>query len=70
MQQFSDEYRQKLINEHKLVSTSITRLTTTDWPRQARQHGADVVGAAVSNLKAKKVELEAQIDVLSEFLDG
>jgi len=70
MKQFSEEYRDKLINEHKLVSASINRLTTEDWPRQARAHGADVCAAAVSNLKAKKVELEVQIDVLNEFLTG
>lgn len=70
MKHFSEEYRDKLINEHKLVSASINRLTTTDYPRQARAHGADTIHAAVQNLKAKKVELEAQIDVLNEFLEG
>lgn len=70
MKHFSDEYREKLQNEHKLVSASITHLTTSGWPRFARAHGADVVTAAVSNLKVRKVELEAQIDVLTEFLDG
>lgn len=67
MSYFSAEYREKLQQEHKLVSATITRLTVTDFPRYARSHGADIVTAAVSNLKAKKVELEAQIDLLAEL---
>lgn len=68
MKQFSEEYRDKLINEHKLVSASITQITTHEWNRYARAHGAEVASAAVSNLKARKVELEAQIDVINEYL--
>lgn len=68
MKYFSEEYKEKLQNEHKLVAAAITRLTTVDYPRQARSHGVDVVTAAVSNLKTRKLELEVQIDVLNEFL--
>ena len=68
MDHFSTEYLERLQNEHKLVATSITQLTVHDYPRYARAHGVDPVAGAVSNLKAKKVELEAMIDVLAEFL--
>lgn len=70
MQYFSEEYREKLINEHKLISASISRLVEIEYAKYARAHGADIVTLAVSNLKARKVELEAHIDVLTDFLRG
>jgi hypothetical protein len=70
MKHFSEEYMQSLINEHKLVSASVTQLLETRYQWYARQHGADVVAAAASNLRIRKVELEAQIDLLDEFLKG
>lgn len=70
MQHFSDEYLQSLINEHKLVSASIKQLIENRYQLYARTHGADTVSAAASNLRTRKVELEAQIDVLNDFLKG
>ena len=70
MLHFSKEYLENLQNEHKLVSAAISQITTHAYVRFARTHGADPVAAAASNLKARKVELEAQIDVLTEFLSG
>lgn len=70
MQHFSAEYRDQLINEHKLVSATIAHLRTGGIAHQkARAHGQDAYALALNNLSAKKVELEGMIDVLSEFLD-
>jgi hypothetical protein len=69
MEHFSEEYLARLVNEHKLVSTTITHLTSQGiYTQKARQHGIDAMTLCVSNLKAKKVELEGMIDVLTEFL--
>ena len=71
MQHFSQEFLEKLVNEHKLVSTSLTHLQGQgSYNQKARQHGIDAVVLAVTNLKARKVELEAMIDVLTEFLEA
>ena len=70
MKHFSEEYLTQLINEHKLVSASITALTVTDFRKYVMNHNVDIVTAASSNLKARKVELEAMIDVLTDFLRG
>lgn len=71
MKHFSHEYREHLINEHKMISASIVRLTDPQHGamQYARAHGHDAVAAAASNLKTRKVELEAQIDLLTEFLN-
>lgn len=70
MQHFSEEFRQKLINEHRLVSASIARLGEIEYAKYARAHGYDAAALALTNLKARKVELEVQIDVLTDFLHG
>ena len=66
---FTAEHREKLQAEHKFVSATITRLTVTNFKQYAQQHGPDIITAAASNLKARKVELEAQIDLIAEFLE-
>ena len=68
MQYFSEEYRQQLINEHKLISASIAQLSDIGYARYARSHGVDTIIAALSQLKTKKVELEAMIDVINEYV--
>lgn len=70
MKHFSEEYLQTLVNEHKLISASISQMLEVSYSRYARSHGADVVAAAASKLRTRKVELEAQIDVLTDFLKG
>lgn len=70
MTHFSQEYLDKLIAEHKLVSVSFQQLKTTHLTRQTRQHGSQAVDMALANLAAKKVELEAFIDTLNEYLNG
>jgi len=68
MQHFSHEYLDKLIAEHRLVSATIGKLSSNTV--YARNHGAAVVSLAMDDLRKKKVELEATIDVLSEYLNG
>ena len=68
MDYFSIEYRNKLINEHRLISTSVAHLSQ-HAAQKARVHGHDAVAAAINNQMAKKVELEGMIDVLTEFLE-
>ncbi len=67
MEYFSQEFLDKLVNEHKLVSASITQLTDR-YKQYAPFHGADAMTAALTSLRGQKVELEAKIDVLNEFL--
>lgn len=70
MKQFSEEYLESLINEHKLVAASIIRLSdpASGAAVYARNHNHDTIVLAITQLRAKKVELEAKIDVLREFL--
>ncbi len=71
MQHFSHEYLEKLVAEHRLVSAAIIELSRPPgYPKKVKEYGLDVVDAALKNLKAKKVELETMIDVLSEYLNG
>lgn len=69
MKQFSSEYLDKLIADHKLVSSTITQIQITGFGGYASRHGVDNVHAALGSLKAKKVELEGMIDVLTEYLN-
>ena len=69
MQHFSKEYLDRLIAEHKLVSATIAHLKGPALNRMVASHGNDAVAGAVNNLRAKKVELEGQIDVLAEYLN-
>jgi hypothetical protein len=70
MQHFSHEYLEKLVAEHKLVSASIARLKGTDYSRQQRIHGGVAVDSALATMFSKRVELEAYIDTLTEYLNG
>jgi hypothetical protein len=70
MQHFSQEYLDKLIAEHKLISATVSQIKTVSFNRYAAVHGHDTVSAAISNLKVRRVELEGQIDVLSDYLNG
>ena len=70
MQHFSQEYLEKLIAEHKLVSASYAQLKTIHFKRQIQTHGMLAVEEALSKLATRKVELEAYIDTLTEFLNG
>lgn len=69
MQYFSEEYRDKLVNEHKLVSTAIVRITD-GYKQYAPHHTGDAIAAAHTSLRARKVELEVMIDVLNDHLHG
>lgn len=73
MNHFSQEFLDKLIAEHRLVSASILQLTSNHadggYARYARAHGPDAVDQAKKNLYVRKVELEAQIDVLRDYLN-
>lgn len=70
MQHFSDEYLERLIAEHKFVSATINHISQKEYTRFARAHGVDSVAAATNNLRAKRIELEGMIDVLTEYLHG
>jgi hypothetical protein len=68
MEYFSTEYKDKLLNEHKLVTTTISRLTQR-YPLYAANHTGEAISLALTNLRGRKVELEGMIDVLDEFLN-
>ena len=70
MKHFSQEYLDKLIAEHKLVSATITQIQVNAFAAYSSRHGIDNVHASLGSLKAKKVELEGMIDVLTEYLHG
>jgi hypothetical protein len=70
MNHFSQEYLEKLVAEHKLVSASLAQLKTVNYQRHSRVHGNAPVDLAIGNMAARKVELEAYIDSLSEYLNG
>jgi hypothetical protein len=70
MEHFSNEFRDKLIAEHKLTSAAINTLLTAASGKYNGRVGLDIVTAAVYKLKVEKLELEAKIDVLDEFLNG
>lgn len=70
MQHFSQEYLDKLIAEHKLVSASIGRLQGVDYSRQTRSHGVMRVDNTLAAMATRKIELEAYIDTLNEHLNG
>lgn len=73
MNHFSQEFLDKLIAEHRLVSAAILQLSSnhanSGYTQYARSHGPDAVDQARKNLYTKKVELEAQIDVLRDYLN-
>lgn len=70
MEIFSHDYKDKLIAEHKLVSASIAHMSSPYvFANFARVHGNDVCVESLTNLRVQKVQLEAKIDVLSEFLN-
>jgi len=70
MNHFSQEFCDKLIAEHKLISASIANLQGPSYSRQIRVHSQTVVDSSLFNLRTKKVELEAMIDVLQDYLNG
>lgn len=59
----------ELVSEHKFTSACIAHLSS-QFPVYARHHGNDATACAISTLKAKKVELEAAIEVLRQFLNS
>ena len=67
MEHFSQEFLDKLINEHKLVNASIHQLTDR-YKQYLQAHSSDALTAALTTLRGEKVVLEAKIDVLGEFL--
>lgn len=68
---FSEEFLTSMINEHKLISASLGKINQVgEYKRYANSNGTPSVDGAISNLRARKVELEIKIDVLSEFLNG
>ena len=70
MQLFSREYLDALIAEHRLVSASIAHIQApANYNRFVRTNSYDSVALAISTLTAKRVELEAKIDVLNDYLD-
>lgn len=71
MQYFSEEYKDKLVNEHKLLTGSINFMQHPgNYAKYVRTHGVDLASAALNDMRIKKVQLEAKIDTLIEFLDG
>ncbi len=69
MEKFSKEYLNDLIAEHKLVSASINHIAQVQPAKFYRTHGADAVSLALQNLNSKRVQLEAMIDVLDEYIN-
>lgn len=68
MNHYSQEYLDKLIAEHKLISTAYANLHSSAQ-RFASQHGHDAVSSALSSMRVKRIELESQIEVLSDYLN-
>ena len=68
MEHFSNEYRDKLVAEHKLVSAAIAHMKA-ELPAYSRRHEGAAINAALFNLNARKAELEAYIDVLTAYLN-
>ncbi len=52
-----------LTQQHRFVSACIAHLSSS-FPRYAREHGHDATAGAITSLKMRKVELEAQLEVL------
>lgn len=74
MDYFSEEYRQKLISEHKLIKASLHRLMGNfEYGGYAglkmNAHGQAAMEAAISQLRADQIMLEAKIDTLTEYLN-
>ena len=59
----------RLADEHRFVSASIQEIKANHRIYQ-QQNSVDSVVAAMSQLQAEKIILEAKIHVLSEFLNG
>ena len=68
MQHFSHEYLEKLVAEQRLVSATIHQLTITNF--YSGRHSGQSVSLAVDDLKIKRIQLEAMIDVLRDYLNG
>jgi hypothetical protein len=67
MKHFSEEYLEHLINEHRLVSVAIEKLSMP-YSTYLKNNGHQILIAAIDNLAIQKAELEVKIDVISEFL--
>lgn len=71
METFSPEYLKNLQDEHKFTRATITELSSGKHIRMyVNDNGVGAVDSALAILQAKKVELEAKINVLNEFLNG
>jgi hypothetical protein len=67
MQTFSEERLQQLRDEQTLVIKALAHLMMK-VPVYARMHGNDLLAGTMNNLKMKRLELEAMIQALDEFL--
>lgn len=67
VQLYSQDYLNKLAEEHKLITDAINRLRTDAHFNRA--YGAITVQGAIGNLMTKRIELEAQIEVLTDHLN-
>lgn len=71
MQIFTQEYKEALIAEHKLINASLLRMTSTAAisGMYANRQGLEIFNMTKNNLLSKKLELEIKIDELIDFLD-
>lgn len=67
VQKYSHDYLNKLSEEHKLITDSIHKLRSD--VHFNREYGAITVQGAINNLMLKRIELEAQMEVISEHLN-
>ena len=65
---FSNEYRNTLVDEHKLVSTAIAHVESK-YAQYSPHHPPQAIANAIASMRAKKVELEVKIDILSDYLN-
>ena len=70
MKHFSQEYLERLQNEHRLVTAALINLKNNP-----RKYLGDVtrlishIDEAVNKLESERVVLESKIDILNEFLN-
>lgn len=68
MQYFSEEYLEKLVNEHKFLQASINRLRKHSALYAQDVSNVPLIATALNNFYVRKLELEVQIDELRDFL--
>jgi len=67
MQYFSHEKLEQLVAEHKLLSATINHMTDR-FAHFSQQHSAQIANESLIKMRVRRAEIEAQIDVLGDYL--